>query len=101
MLLSDQWGNIGPVPVSRSHAPMIDYLLEAADTDTEDNEAGGKADDSNIGVLNDRGKSRYDEDNVSKHSKDKRDLDCLQTTPELVGNPCPEDWGKVAPESID
>lgn len=93
MLLSDQWGNIGPVPVSRAHASMIDYLLEAADADTEDNETGGKADNGNIRVLNNRGESGYDENNVSKHSKDKRGLDCLQTTPEFVGNPCSEDWG--------
>lgn len=80
---------------------MSDYLLEATDADTEDNETGGKANNSEIGVLNDRGKSGHDEDNMSKHSKDKRDLDCLQTTPEFVGNPCSEDWGQVAPESID
>lgn len=76
-------------------------VLEPSNTDAKDHQTNGEASQGTPGVANNRGQRRHDQNNMAQDRKRNRDMDGLESTPELICNPRTHKRSHVAPESVD
>lgn len=77
------------------------HVLESPNTDTEDNKTNGETSQGTTRVAYNRRQRRHDENNMAQNRKRDRDMDGLESTPELIGNPRTHKRRHIAPERVD